>query len=212
MQQRLFKEENWTVAKHLLYLLINFTLAIVACYLYHSWFFEIKLRWARLIGFSVLNSTIVVFPLTAYVMISYIRLLKKYQTGAARFNAQNTIKKDASIPVGQPLKLADEQGKIQLELPPGTVFFLQSSLNYVEVYYQAEGQLKKELIRNSFQKIEAQLTSASFLRCHRSYIVNLQKVKEVSGNAQGYKLHLDAPDLIVPVSRSKSKTVLEKLR
>lgn len=208
----LFRESSWTVAKQILYLLVSFFLALVACYLYHSWFFEIRLRWGDLLGFSVMNSTIVVFPLSAYVVISYIRLLKKYQAGAARFNAQRGAQKETPVPSVPVLQLKDEQDKVQLELPTDALFFLQSSLNYVEVYFQIDDQLKKELIRNSFQKVEAQLISGQFIRCHRSYIVNLQKVNEVSGNAQGYKLHLDAHELVVPVSRSKSKFVLTQLQ
>lgn len=206
-----FREERWTVAKQILYLLVSFFLALVACYLYHSWFFEIDLKWGDLLSFSVMNSTIVVFPLSAYVMISYIRLLKRYQTGAARFNAQRGIPKDTPAPSMPIVQLKDEQDKVQLELPADALFFLQSSLNYVEVYFQVDDQLKKELIRNSFQKIEAQLAEGQFVRCHRSYIVNILKVKEVSGNAQGYKLQLNNYDLVVPVSRSKSKLVLGKL-
>ncbi|GAB5552851.1 MAG: LytTR family DNA-binding domain-containing protein [Saprospiraceae bacterium] len=208
---KLFKEENWTVAKHILYLMVSFFLAITACYLYYSWFFEMELRWVDLLGFSMLNSTIIVFPLTAYVMLSYIRLLKKYQTGAARFNAQRDTPKEVALPAKPSLILTDEQGKQQLAVSPDAIFFLQSSLNYVEVYFQSEDKLKKELIRNSLQKIEAQLSLDQFVRCHRSYIVNLKKVNQVSGNAQGYKLHLDKHELVVPVSRSKNKIILDQL-
>ena len=206
-----FQESRWTVAKHILYLLISFTLALAACYLYYSWFFAEALRWKNLLGFGMVSSTIAVFPLTAYVMISYIRQLKKYQEGAANFNSQNATITESKEMILPPIQLLDEQGKVQLVLNGDAIFFLQSSLNYVEVFYQQEDQLKKELIRISFQKIQEQLPEYLFIRCHRSYIINLQKVASVSGNAQGYKLHLNAHDLIIPVSRSKSKVVLAKL-
>ncbi|MEM6379814.1 MAG: LytTR family DNA-binding domain-containing protein, partial [Bacteroidota bacterium] len=209
---KVFREAKWTVAKHILYLFVSFYLAVVACYLYYCWFFEDPLRWADLAGFSLTSATIGVFPLTAYVMISYIRLLKKYQKGAAQFNAHKDFSQSTISTTTPTLSLTNEQDKVQLEVPINQLFFLQSSLNYVEVFFQVENQLKKELIRNSFQKIEDQLPADFFIRCHRSYIVNLDNVKEISGNAQGYKLHLNAHDLMVPVSRSKSKEVLERLK
>lgn len=207
---KLFREANWTVAKHILYLMASFFMAMGACYLYYSWFFGDTLRWGNFVEFSIISSTIAVFPLSAFVMLSYIRLLKKYQGGAARVKVQTDLLNKRAVSAS-PLKLFDEFGKMQLELPGEAIYFLQSSLNYVEIYYQTEGQLKKELLRNSFQKVEEQLQEGAFIRCHRSYIVNLQKVKSVSGNAQGYKLHLDNHDLIVPVSRSKSKFVLDQI-
>lgn len=49
-----------------------------------------------------------------------------------------------------------------------------------------------------------------FYRCHRTYIVNLQKVKHISGNAQGYKLHLENIDTLIPVSRSLNEGIAAK--
>jgi len=46
---------------------------------------------------------------------------------------------------------------------------------------------------------------------HRGFIVNLSKVINVSGSAQGYKLHFNTTDIKVPVSRNKSKEIKDKL-
>jgi DNA-binding LytR/AlgR family response regulator len=45
------------------------------------------------------------------------------------------------------------------------------------------------------------------VKCHRSCIVNLDKVVKVSGNAQGFKLHLKETDFVVPVARKYSEVV-----
>jgi DNA-binding LytR/AlgR family response regulator len=39
------------------------------------------------------------------------------------------------------------------------------------------------------------------MRCHRSYVVSRAAIERVSGNAQGYKLHLAAGQVVVPVAR-----------
>jgi DNA-binding LytR/AlgR family response regulator len=40
-------------------------------------------------------------------------------------------------------------------------------------------------------------------RCHRAYIVNLDRVTNIGGNAQGYRLSLSNNPEVVPVSRAK---------
>lgn len=67
------------------------------------------------------------------------------------------------------------------------------------------------MLRSSLSRLENQLEGQNIVRCHRSFIVNLDKVEKVTGNAQGYKLHLETPELVVPVARKYSE-IVEKLR
>jgi hypothetical protein len=50
-----------------------------------------------------------------------------------------------------------------------------------------------------------------FYRCHRTCLVNLYRVYKVSGNAQGYKLHVEGVEELSPVSRSLNEVIREKL-
>ncbi|GIP22227.1 LytTR family transcriptional regulator DNA-binding domain-containing protein [Paenibacillus sp. J22TS3] len=54
-------------------------------------------------------------------------------------------------------------------------------------------------------ELEARLLNFGFFRCHRSYIVNLQKVREIiTWTKNSYSLRLNtAKDAVVPLSRSK---------
>lgn len=206
---RLFREAHWTVGKHILYVFISFLLTIVVCYFYHAWFFALPFRWRHLFNFTLVSSTIAVFPLSGLVMVDYIRRLRKYQSGAQRVSL--SAKKEVH-PSGELLQLKDEQDQVQLEVAAETILYLQSAANYVEVFYLADDQVQKVLIRNTLKAMEEQVPAKTFYRVHRSYLVQLAKVVKVSGNAQGYKLHLNQDNLIVPVSRSKSKSVLEALK
>ncbi|MEK8133076.1 LytTR family transcriptional regulator DNA-binding domain-containing protein [Paenibacillus filicis] len=54
-------------------------------------------------------------------------------------------------------------------------------------------------------ELEQRLLNFGFFRCHRSYIVNLQKVREIitwTKNSYSLRLHTDQ-DAVVPLSRSK---------
>jgi DNA-binding LytR/AlgR family response regulator len=50
-----------------------------------------------------------------------------------------------------------------------------------------------------------------FFRCHRAYIVNLDKVQHVEGNAQGYRLRFPDVEEPVPVSRNLNSEFSDKL-
>jgi DNA-binding LytR/AlgR family response regulator len=49
-------------------------------------------------------------------------------------------------------------------------------------------------------------------KTHRSYLVNLNYVEHVTGNAQGYKLHLNSHEEKIPVARNSIKNFEEKMK
>ncbi len=58
----------------------------------------------------------------------------------------------------------------------------------------------------SLQELEEKLANHNFFRCHRGYLVNLDKIKEVSPWFNGgYVLKLDGFQAEVPVSRKQVK-------
>ena len=75
--------------------------------------------------------------------------------------------------------------------------------NYIDVSILVENTLKRVTYRVTLSSFEAQLEeSSSLIRCHRSYLVNLKKVENISGNAQGLKFKLKNQSELVPVSRN----------
>jgi len=89
---------------------------------------------------------------------------------------------------------------------------VMASDNYCQIYYLKDGRLQDRLFRTSLKKLVNQIVGVEAAwRCHKSYLVNLQQVVHISGNAQGYRLHLANTELTVPVSRSLNTQVQEKL-
>ena len=88
---------------------------------------------------------------------------------------------------------------------------MESADNYAIIYLIENGAQRKEMLRSSLTRLLSQINDTEVVRCHRSYIVNLSQVQEVSGNAQGYKLHLENCDALVPVARKYSE-IVEKLK
>lgn len=110
------------------------------------------------------------------------------------------------------LTLRGENQKEALSLLPGDLLFIASADNYVNVHHFRDGSPKSTLLRGSLKGFEEQLNGYNhFFRCHRMYLVNLQAVTGVTGNAQGLKLHLRGDVEAIPVSRSLTETVKERL-
>ena len=90
-----------------------------------------------------------------------------------------------------------------------SLLMIASADNYVTVNWLKENRLEKTMLRIPLKKVEEQLSPLPGLfRCHRSYLVNLGMVEKVSGNSQGYKLHLPHIDAPVPVARSVSRDLI----
>jgi len=102
--------------------------------------------------------------------------------------------------------------KERFEVLPDAIICLQSSDNYVTIMALIGGELQTAMLRMTLKSAEV-LTNpcARIIRCHKSYIVNLNHVRDISGNAQGYKLHIPSLDFPIPVSRSYQDRVLQAL-
>ena len=60
--------------------------------------------------------------------------------------------------------------------------------------------------------IKEQLKEAdSIIHCHRTFLVNSDKIAEAQGNAQGFTLQLHGTDETIPVSRKYVPHIKESL-
>jgi DNA-binding LytR/AlgR family response regulator len=58
--------------------------------------------------------------------------------------------------------------------------------------------------------MEENLAGTEFVRCHRSYIVNFEKVKVIRKDKDGLMLEFDDPSVIdIPVSKTYVNTVMQ---
>jgi len=66
------------------------------------------------------------------------------------------------------------------------------------------------LLRNTLKQLELNLEGMPLLRCHRSYMVNVHRVKILKRDRGQFKLWLDEEGKIqIPVSRSYADSVMK---
>ena len=213
---RVFAEEHWKSWKEILFLLF-----IVLCVSAGNYWLMQVLYDEPEGGrpyYRVLSITAAVglFPVFFIVFTKQMLLGRQYAAAAREMNRQMPAPEELTAPAKTApqtrVVLQGEGLKERLELAPGDILYIASADNYVQVFHHAEGAVRSPLLRSSLKNIEQQLPSFSpFFRCHRLYVVNLDLVERVSGNAQGLRLHLKGLAEPVPVSRSLTQTVKSAL-
>lgn len=97
----------------------------------------------------------------------------------------------------------DDKSVLKFSIKKEDLMYIESTENYVSICYLNKGKLAKYLLRDTMKRMEEIFTGTEIVRCHRSYMVNFEKVKVIRKGKDGLKLELDSPDIAeIPVSRT----------
>lgn len=112
----------------------------------------------------------------------------------------------------QMITFRDETEKMRFSIKSSDILFVESTDNYVTVHTNLEGKLKKVMLRNTMKRLEKELEGTLIQRCHRSYMVNFENIKQVKLISTNLYIYLDFPEEIrLPVSKSYAEHVHEFL-
>lgn len=104
----------------------------------------------------------------------------------------------------------DDKAVLKLSITRENLYFIESAENYVNIYYSNKDKVSKYLLRNTLKKMEEVFAGTEIIRCHRSYMVNFEKVKVIRKGKDGLKLELDNPQVIdIPVSKTYVDNVMQ---
>ena len=209
-------EATWNVGKEVLSIMMLILMIAAGNIVYSNLIFKFENGIISFLWMLLAVVIIGIFPATFGVMLNYIIQLKKFNQQIVAHHHHTpeiTLAEQVSenkIQNSVLLKLIAENEKDSIELAVDSLYFIESSDNYSTIYFENQGKLQKELLRSSLTRLESQISSENIVRCHRSFIVNPDKVEKVTRNAQGYKLHLKSPELLVPDAR-KCSEIIERL-
>jgi len=112
----------------------------------------------------------------------------------------------------QLLHLYDFKGELKMSVRSSAIYYIAAQDNYVQIIYDMDNEMCSYLLRCSTQKLEKMLEGTSLVRCHRSFIVNVDHVKFFRNEREGTALLLDSPDSkLLPVSKTYYKQTLSKI-
>ena len=153
-------------------------------------------------------------PIIIVLLLNQNRYLKKVVNSAAILDKTIHSEKFISLQEKQDyndnVELSSENGKDRISIKE--ILLIKSVDNYIEVFWDNQNKVKKIMLRNSLKRINNELLLySSMFYCHRKYIINLLKIKKVSGNSQGYSVQIDGIDESIPVARSNSKIFHDRI-
>ena len=112
----------------------------------------------------------------------------------------------------QMISFRDETEKLRFSIKSRDILFVESTDNYVTVHTNEEGKIKKVMLRNTMKRLEKELEGTMIQRCHRSYMVNFENIKQVKLISANLYIYMDFPEEIrIPVSRTYAEHVHEFL-
>ena len=110
------------------------------------------------------------------------------------------------------IRFNDEKGKMRFTVMLGNLYYIESADNYVSIHYLHLDKLQTYMLRTTMKELE-ELAPADLVRCHRSYIVNINKVKLIRKESDGLYLGLDLEKMpIIPISKTYSSKVFAALQ
>ncbi len=110
------------------------------------------------------------------------------------------------------ISFRDERGILQLSVAKENLLYIESADNYVCIWYTKNDQLKKQLLRITMKEVCRQLSETNIIRCHRSYMVNLDLVKVMRREKENLFLELGVPNVKeIPISKTYGEQVLRRI-
>lgn len=160
------------------------------------------LQYMSMVIFSVM-----VFPYVIVLLYSVI-LGKNAKIDALSVQLERYMKglvgKEEST-----LSFFDDRNSLKLAVTSSTVLFIEAADNYVYVNYLKNDKLVRFPLRNSMNSIEQNCRENNLVRCHRSYYVNLRRIRSIRKESHQTFAELDFPGAPrIPVSGKYSESVI----
>lgn len=139
------------------------------------------------------------------------KILKNLKDSEIRSAAEALhIAKQTNMP--RMVSLYDNNNTLRLTINIDSLYYLESEDNYVKVYYKHNDKITSYMLRCRTSTIEKSLEGTTMVRCHRSYIVNISKIRFLGEEHRMHYLSLDDESIRhIPVSKTYYASLLDAL-
>ena len=210
---------NWLIKKsrhfpfwlYILWLFLE--IMIIAVYYTLISYFQIQAT-DHSFGYLFAKSVLITFIALAvpYTITDLIILLQDTRQKLMLTKSDTVESDDEVMPEHtEIINLMDNNGNLKLSVKLDNLYYIKAEDNYINVFYQRSGVIASYMLRCKMQTIADNcVDSSSLMRCHRSYIVNINKVSVLHNEADGFVIDFEREGLeSIPVSKTYSAKVLE---
>jgi len=146
------------------------------------------------------------FPYAFYWV--FMERMDRDQRIAEAYTLMNNMRRPGENNEGM-VRFADDKGNVKLVVGADKVISVESSGNYLTVTYDDGGKLLRYTLRNTMKGIDKICTANGLVRCHRSFFVNINKVKVIRRTPEGMVAEIDHPGVdTVPVSKTYASDLI----
>ena len=157
------------------------------------------------IFYNTLIKTILIL-LIPYVM-TYVYLIWQERVRELK-TIRKRLEEDENILQKAYIQIFDEKGKMQLSVRREHLLVIESADNYVCVWYMNGDAIRKMMVRTTLKQVAEQLAESNILRCHRSYIINLDRVRVLRREKEGIFVEFGIEGLPdIPISKTYAENI-----
>jgi len=215
-----FNESNWTLKRNLLWVIgINIIFVIIMfpalnifLILKYNSFQELTFK-----NFLWWLHIQLILGVTLGIIVNLFNqnyLLKKHDKIATTINSETKKERikqpetniENAVRKNEASQLEFEIDKFKkVVIGVDNLIYIEALGNYINIaYYTNEN--KKVTVRETISNIEKKISNSKIIyKPHRSYLVNLHFIENITGDSQGLKIHLKGFEKVIPVSRNKIK-------
>lgn len=201
-----YREDQFNVGKEIFVTLILILFIGIGNYIYLVVFWhDLSISYS----FAIIGQTflIAVFPVTFLTMLQFNRLEKSNMKASQEIKLEKSSSSLRHNLEKAIFTINAQNESTPIEVPLEQLLYVESVGNYANVASVNQDKVQKQMYRTTLKALDESNDNPAILRCHRSFIINLGKVEEISGNAQGLKLSIKGTEEVVPVSRKYIKEV-----
>lgn len=167
----------------------------------------------RFFIFYMASLLVSAFPISIIYYLLYIKNKKDEEHEIWAQNAVHIMTANSEVEDGNTREIElSGKTKDHIRLVPEDILYVKASGNYVDIYYLKEEEKVHKLLRISMNTLSDSLCDFPYIiRCHRAFMVNIKKIEKIQGNLKGYQMKLKNTETKIPVSKSYTKAVKEKI-
>ena len=155
---------------------------------------------------NAMQNTIFIIGIPYFICILYF----SYQERSAKL--KELMSENIGFKSSNLISIRDYRGILQLSVAKENLLYIESADNYICIWYLKGETLKKKLMRITMKDICEQLADTNIVRCHRSYMVNLDLVKVMRREKENIFLELGMPQIKeIPISKTYGESVIRRL-
>ena len=110
------------------------------------------------------------------------------------------------------INLYDNNNTLRLTISLDSLYYLESEDNYIKVHYKHNDKIATYMLRCRTKSVEEALRDTVMKRCHRSYIVNISKIRFIQDEHRLHFITLDDDSIRpIPLSKSYYESILASL-